>query len=87
MLFSTDGSIAENDFVVLEDDKDLQAADNITPLVREDIATEEITRLLNEVTAALETEAIIELNRRANVDVEDPADLAAEFLEERGLLD
>jgi osmoprotectant transport system substrate-binding protein len=87
LLFSTDGSIAENGFVVLEDDQSLQAADNITPLVRSEIVTDEVTTLLNEVSAALETDAITELNKRANVDVEDPADLAEEYLTDLGLLD
>ncbi|MFN2526097.1 MAG: glycine betaine ABC transporter substrate-binding protein [Actinomycetota bacterium] len=85
LLFSTDGSIAENEFVVLEDDKSLQAADNITPLVKEDLPAEAAS-LIDAVTAALDTETITELNRRATVDVEDPADLAREFLEDRGLL-
>jgi osmoprotectant transport system substrate-binding protein len=87
LLFSTDGSIAENGFVVLEDDNALQAADNITPLVRSEIVDDEITTLLNEVSSALETDAITELNKRANVDVEDPADLAEEYLTDQGLLD
>ena len=87
LLFSTDGSIAENGFVLLDDDKNLQAADNIVPLVRSEIADEEVQEILNEVSGAIETDAITELNKRANVDVEDPADLATEYLEELGLLE
>jgi osmoprotectant transport system substrate-binding protein len=86
LLYSTDGSIAENGFVLLEDDKGLQSADNITPLVRSEVLTSEIEELLNSVSEALETAAITELNKRANVDVEDPADLAEEFLTDAGLL-
>ena len=86
LLFSTDGSIAENGFVVLEDDKGLQAADNITPLVNSEALNDEITELLNEVSAALDEATITELNKRANVDVEDPADLAEEFLTDAGLI-
>ena len=86
LLYSTDGSIAENDFVLLEDDKGLQSADNITPLVRSEIASEEVVALLNEVNAALDVVSITDLNRRANVDAEDPADLAEEFLTEAGVL-
>ena len=86
LLFSTDGSIAENNFVVLEDDKNLQAADNITPLVVSESLDPEIEELLNSVSAALTEDEITELNKRANVDVEDPEDLAAEFLEDKGLL-
>jgi osmoprotectant transport system substrate-binding protein len=86
LLFSTDGSIAENGFVLLEDDKGLQSADNIVPLVRSEVLTDEIQELLDSVTEALETAAITELNKRANVDVEDPADLAEEYLTDAGLL-
>jgi osmoprotectant transport system substrate-binding protein len=87
LLFSTDGTIAEENFVVLEDDKNLQAADNITPLVTEETAQmQEVVDLLNEVSAALGTEEITELNRRANVEVEDPADLAEEYLTDLGLI-
>lgn len=87
LLFSTDGSISEQGFVVLEDDLQLQAADSITPMVRTELLEDtELVDLLNQVSAALETDAITELNRRANVDVEDPADLAREFLEGAGLL-
>ncbi|MBW3594766.1 MAG: hypothetical protein KY391_04235, partial [Actinobacteria bacterium] len=86
LLFSTDGTIADKGFVVLEDDKGLQAADNITPLVRSEILDGEIEELLNEVSAAITEDEITELNKRANVDVEDPADLAEEFLTDAGLL-
>ena len=86
LLFSTDGTIADKGFVVLEDDKGLQAADNITPLVRSEILDDEIEELLNAVSAAITEEEITELNKRANVDVEDPATLAEEFLTDAGLL-
>ncbi len=86
LLFSTDGTVEREGFVVLEDDKGLQAADNITPLVNEEVLDGEVEELLNAVSAALTTENVTELNARVNVDLEDPADVAAEFLEEQGLL-
>ena len=86
LLFSTDGTIQAENLVVLEDDKGLQAADNITPLVGEEVLSSEVEDLLNAVSAALTTEIVTELNTRVNVDQEDPADVAAEFLEEEGLL-
>ena len=86
LLYSTDGSIAENGFVALEDDKSLQSADNIVPLVNSEVLDGEIESLLNEVSAAIEEDKITELNKRVNVDAEDPADLATEYLEELGLL-
>ncbi len=86
LLFSTDGTVEREGFVVLEDDKGLQAADNITPLVNEEVLDGEVEELLDAVSAALTTENVTELNARVNVDQEDPADVAAEFLEENGLL-
>lgn len=86
LLFSTDGTIQAEGLVVLEDDKGLQAADNITPLVNEEVLDGEVEELLNSVSAALTTEIVTELNTRVNADQEDPADVAAEFLEEEGLL-
>jgi osmoprotectant transport system substrate-binding protein len=86
LLFSTDGTIGEEGLVVLEDDKGLQAADNITPLVNDEVLDDDVTELLNSVSAALTTEIVTELNTRVGVDQEDPADVAAEFLEGEGLL-
>ncbi|MDQ4024521.1 MAG: ABC transporter substrate-binding protein [Actinomycetota bacterium] len=86
LLFSTDGSVERGNFVVLEDDKGLQAADNITPLVTEEVLNDEVAELLNSVSAALTTEIMTELNSRVNNDQEDPEDVAAEFLEQEGLL-
>ena len=87
LLFSTSSVISENGLVLLEDDKDLQAADNITPLVNQDVLDAELEELLNGVSAALTTENITELNARVEIDQEPVEDVAAEFLEENGLLD
>jgi osmoprotectant transport system substrate-binding protein len=86
LLFSTDGTIGAEGLVVLEDDKGLQAADNITPLVNEEVLTGEVEELLNSVSAVLTTEIVTELNTAVGVEQMDPADVAAEFLEEEGLL-
>jgi osmoprotectant transport system substrate-binding protein len=86
LLFSTDALVVERDLVVLEDDKNLQAADNITPLVTEQAATAEVVELLNGVSASLTTENITDLNARVVVDQEDPATVAEEFLSTEGLL-
>jgi len=80
LLFSTSSAIVANDFVVLEDDKNLQSAESITPLVSEEV-TGDVAPLLNSVSAALTTEGITELNGRVELDKEEPADVAADFLE------
>src|SRR5437660_10006160 len=37
LVFSSDGGITANNFVVLDDDKHLQQADNVVPLIRTDV--------------------------------------------------
>ncbi len=86
LLFSTDPLIEENDLVLLEDDQNLQAADNITPMVVTESLNDEIESLLNEISALLTTDNITPLNARVLVDQEDPEDVARDFLEENGLL-
>ena len=85
LLFSTQSVIADKGWVVLEDDKSLQTAENITPVVGEAV-DDEAQGLLNEVSALLTTENITELNGRVEIDKEDPADVAQSFLEDEGLL-
>lgn len=86
LLFSTSSVIQARNFVMLEDDQGLQAAENITPLVRRDVLTDEVELLLNEVSAQLTTANITELNARVEIDGEDPADVARAFLQDRGLI-
>lgn len=86
LLFSSSGVIAKKGFVVLEDDKQLQAADNLVPVVHKDVANDEVRDLLNKVSAALTTESITALNARVEVDKEDPAAVAKDFLEEENLI-
>lgn len=86
LLFSTSSVIKDREFVVLEDDKQLQAADHITPLIRNEANNDEITELLNSVSDKLTTENITELNAAVELDKEDPADVAEGFLEDEGLI-
>jgi len=86
LLFSTSSAIVANDFVVLEDDQGLQQAENITPIVRSEALDDTIEASLNAVSATLTTENITELNGRVEIDGEDPADVAADFIESEGIV-
>jgi osmoprotectant transport system substrate-binding protein len=88
LLFSTDANIGAKGFVSLEDDGDLQQNESITPVVRQEILDTfpEIGDLLNSVSAVLDTETMITLNGKVQIDQEDPADVAQEFLTEQGLI-
>lgn len=87
LVFSSDGAVVAKNFVVLEDDKGLQTADNIVPIVRTEVLDDTIESLLNEISAALTTETLQDLNKRADIDKEDPDALAEEWLRDNGFLD
>ena len=84
VMFSTQGIIADKGWVTLEDDKGLQPAENIVPVIRSEALTDEIAEVLNGVSAKLTTEEMTELNRRVDVDKEDPEAVAGEWLEANG---
>jgi osmoprotectant transport system substrate-binding protein len=84
LVFSSDGGIAANNFVVLQDDKHLEAADNIVPLIRSAVANSEVTSLLNSIDAKLNTPDLTALNKSADIDKLDPADLAATWVKNHG---
>jgi osmoprotectant transport system substrate-binding protein len=84
LVFSSDGAIAANNLVVLQDDKHLQQADNIVPLIRSAVDNSEVTALLNSVDSKLNTPDLTAMNKSADVDKLDPADLAATWLKNHG---
>lgn len=84
LVCSSDGGVAANNLVILEDDKKLQTVDNLIPAIRKDIVDDDMRETLDKVSAALTTEDLIELNRRASVDKADPEALAREWLTQNG---
>lgn len=86
LLCSTQAIIASKGWVVLEDDKKLQKADNLIPIVRKDVVNEEITQLLNGVSAKLTTQNITALNAKVELDQDDPEAVARGFLKAEGLI-
>ena len=84
LMFSTQGIIADKGWVTLEDDQGLQPAENIVPVIRSEALTDEVAEVLNAVSAKLTTEEMTELNRRVDVDKEDPEDVAQEWLADNG---
>ena len=87
LLFSTDPGIPANGWVVLEDDKHLQQAENVVPVVAESVLDADVERLLNEISAALDQESYVELIGMVYIDGEDVEDVATAWLEEHGFLD
>jgi osmoprotectant transport system substrate-binding protein len=87
LLFSSDGAIAANEWVALEDDQDLQPADNFVPAIRQDAVTPEVEEVLNGVSGALTVEDMQQMVASVAIDGENPADVAREFLDGAGLPD
>ncbi|MDQ3642896.1 MAG: hypothetical protein M3450_15865 [Actinomycetota bacterium] len=87
LLLTSDPSIADRGFVLLEDDKQLQLADNLIPVVRQEVLDEspEIADLINPWMEALTQEELTALNKLVFVDQEDPADVVEQWLSENGL--
>lgn len=85
---TTDGTLDSQGLVVLEDDLQIQPAQNLVPAVGADFLAENagVADLLNPLMAALTTENLTELNGRIAVDREKPEDVATNFLTEAGLL-
>lgn len=86
LLFSTSSVIAENGWVVLEDDEQLQSAENIAPVVRTEVLNDEIAGILDAISAAVDSPTITGLNKLVEIDKEDPDTVAGDFLQEQGLL-
>lgn len=87
LLFTSDGVIAAKGFVLLEDDMNLQPAENIVPVTTQEIADaygSDLEDLLNEVSAKITTSELSELNKRFGIDAVDADVLAEEWLEANG---
>jgi osmoprotectant transport system substrate-binding protein len=87
LLFTSDPAIAANGFVLLADDKQLQLADNLVPVLRQAVldATPAVADLLDGWTAKISQEVLTDLNKQVSVDQEDPKDVVKAWLEANGL--
>ncbi len=85
---TTDSTLGAQGLVLLEDDKQIQPAQNLVPAVANEFleAHPDVADTLNALMAALTTENLTELNGKVSVDREKPEDVAEEFLTEAGLL-
>ncbi|MFJ6516355.1 glycine betaine ABC transporter substrate-binding protein [Streptomyces sp. NPDC091406] len=87
LVLTTTTDAVLDGLVFLEDDKKLQNADNVLPVLNtKDAGDPEIADALGKLTAALTTEDLAELNRKVDAERAKPADVAKEYLESKDLI-
>jgi len=85
LLFSSDGAIAKNSWVALEDDKKLQPVDNFVPAVNKSKTTSGVTGVLDAVNKKLTKEEVQKAVAAVSIDGENPEDVAQKFLTDNSL--
>ena len=89
LLFTSDSTIANNSFVLLEDDKHLQLSDNVAPIVRNDLvskAPSDFKSIVNSIAPKLTTAELTAMNKQNDIDKTDPKDIAKAWLKKMGLI-
>ncbi len=85
-IFSTDSAIETENLVVLEDTKNLFLAQNILPLITKSKVNGTVEDALNKVSEALTTEDLTKYLAKVQVDKQDPATVAKEYLSDKKLV-
>ncbi|MFF1835131.1 ABC transporter substrate-binding protein [Streptomyces sp. NPDC058231] len=84
---TTDAVLDSYGLVFLEDDKKLQNADNVVPVLNaKDAGAQDIAYALGKLTKALTTGDLAELNRKVDAERARPADVAKDYLQSKGLI-
>lgn len=85
IIYTADPSIESNNLVSLEDTKGLFLSSNVVPLASDKV-DEQATEIINEISAAMSPEDLVSLNNRSVTEQLPAADIAQDWLEEKGLL-
>ena len=89
LLFSTNPSIRTQHLVVLADDRGLQPAENVTPLIRRDAVARYgggLVAVLNKVSAHLDTGSLRAMDALVQLSGQAPRRVAATWLRTHGLV-
>lgn len=88
IVFTSDGVAERDGLVILQDDRQLQPAENVTPVVRTQTLERfgpSVALVLNRVSAALTTQELRAMNAEVAVDGRPSAAVAADWLRREGL--
>jgi osmoprotectant transport system substrate-binding protein len=86
--YTTDGQLASDELIVLEDPKNIWPKYYPAPVVTQKFLDEndDAKKILNEVSASLDADKMRELNGKVDLEQEDPEDIAQEHLENAGIV-
>lgn len=82
LVFSSDADLTSLGLVVLADDKHLEAADNVIPIVRQSVATDEVKKVLNNISAKLTTTDLVAMNAKVELEHQDADAVAKAYLQQ-----
>jgi osmoprotectant transport system substrate-binding protein len=85
-VFTTQGVIAAEGWVLLEETKPLEPAQNVVPIGRTDAMTDPVKNALNSLSAKITTAELTKLNAQVDVDKKDPESVARDWLTQQGLI-
>ena len=85
---TSDATLEDLGLVLLEDDKELQNAENLVPMVNSDFLADhpDVADLLNEMSAGLTTEDLATMIGKVDLERQLPEDVAREYLTDKGLI-
>ncbi len=84
-LLFTGSSVIDKDFVLLEDDKGLQPADNPTAIINKSKATPDVVAIIDAVNKKITLDEYNKMALSVFNDKEDPSTVAGDFLKRVGL--
>jgi osmoprotectant transport system substrate-binding protein len=82
LVFSSDSDLNKLGLVVLEDDKHLENADNVVPIIRQKVATDGVKSILNKISASLTTAQLVTLNGQVELNHQDADAVARAYLQQ-----
>jgi len=83
VAYTTEGELSKDEFVVLQDDKQVWPPYNIAPVIRQDLLNNnpEISGILNKVTSKVDNKTIIKLNAEVDIDKKEYTQVAKNFFD------
>jgi osmoprotectant transport system substrate-binding protein len=87
--FTTDSQLASDELVVMEDPKSIWPFYYPAPVVRTEVLEQnpKMEGVLNSVSESLDAETMRQLNAQVDIEQEDPDVVAAQFLQEKGIVE